>query len=70
MFIIEFINQRNEKEIVDIYGSEFDECVKQLYDQWYGLFVDVGVKNVQEFGCFCYQVYRFDVVKLVLDVVL
>lgn len=54
MFIIEFKNQRNEKEVVDIYGSEFDECVKQLYDQWYGLFVDVGVQNVQEFCCFSY----------------
>lgn len=70
MFTTELTNKRNEKEIVDIYGSEFDERVKQLYDQWHGLFVDVGVQDVQELGRLCHQVHRLDVVKLVPDVVL
>lgn len=55
---------------MDIYGSELDERVKQLYDQWHGLFVDVGVKNVQELCRLSHQVHRLDVVKLVPDVVL
>lgn len=70
MFTTELTNKRNEKEIVDIYGSEFDERVKQLYDQWHGLFVDVGVQNVQELCRLSHQVHRLDVVKLVPDVVL
>lgn len=70
MFTTELTNKRNEKEIVDIYGSELDERVKQLYDQWHGLFVDVGVQDVQELGRLCHQVHRLDVVKLVPDVVL
>lgn len=35
---------KNKKS--DTYGSELDECVEQLYDQWHGLFVDVGVQDV------------------------
>lgn len=70
MFTTELTNKRNEKEIVDIYGSEFDERVKQLYDQWHGLFVYVGVQNVQELCRLSHQVHRLDVVKLVPDVVL
>lgn len=30
----------------DTYGSELDKRVEQLYDQWHGLFVDVGVQDV------------------------